>query len=116
MGLAYHGKNATASIGNLMLSGVEFTVEFSRDYIDASTYGDSAKFFFAGLPQTNGSFSGFYVGGLSVAQSGLVSITFTTPSGSVSGQAYVDASMSASVNDAIRVSGRFKGVGSWSES
>lgn len=115
MGVAYHGKNATATIGNLMLSGVEFSVEFSRDYIDASVYGDNAKFFFAGLPQTNGTFSGFYRGGISAAQGGLVNIEFTlSGGGTISGMGYVDASVSAAVNDAIRVSGRFKGVGPWS--
>ena len=111
-----HGKNATASVGGLMMYGVEFTVEFSRDYIDASVFGDDAKYFFAGLPQTNGSFSGFYAGGLSAAQGGLVGISFTTGAGSISGNGYVDASVSAAVNDAVRVSGRFKGVGKWTGS
>lgn len=108
MGFAIHGKHARAEIGG-MTAMVEYSVEIAHAYVDASVYGDSWKYYFQGLPEVNGSFSGFFVGG-SIPHSGLMGISFLHgPSGS----AYVDISVSAAVNDAIRVSGRFKGCGAW---
>jgi hypothetical protein len=103
-----HGKNASANIGG-MSAMVEYSVEIAHAYVDASVYGDSWKYYFQGLPEVNGTFSGMYVGG-SIPSSGVMSVSF---SHGPSGSAYVDISVSAAVNDAIRVSGRFKGFGPW---
>ena len=106
--MAIHGKNAFATIGG-MTAMVEYSVEIAHAYVDASVYGDDWKYYFQGLPEVNGTFSGFYLGG-SIPKSGAMGISF---SHGPSGSGYVDISVSAAVNDAIRVSGRFKGFGAW---
>ena len=106
--MAKHGKHAFASIGG-MSAMVQYSVEISHSYVDASVYGDSWKYYFESLPEVNGTFSGFYLGG-EVGVHGPVSVSF---SDGPSGMAYVDMTVSAAVNDAVRVQGRFKGFGPW---
>ena len=66
-GTKLHGKNGAIYIGGAKGSGgikvavkAEWTLQRNRDYIDATVFGDSNKTYLAGLPNTQGTFSGFF--------------------------------------------------------
>lgn len=130
-GLKLHGKNAAiyyAQPGGAkggVATKAEWTVNMSRDYVDATVFGDKNKTYLVGLPDIQGTFSGI----LDVSGDVMVNSTFgqasTTTSDTVwlylyaddqsaskillaHGPALVDSSINASNTDAIRVTGNFR--------
>jgi hypothetical protein len=105
--------------GSLVVTGVSWQVSVSRDYADISVYGDAGKVFAAGLRAVDGAFSGIYDGDgdMIVAANALdlvpISLYASSSKLVASGNGYVTASIDASVSEAVRIAGSFKGSGSW---
>ena len=101
----------------------EWTLNLNRDYVDATVFGDTNKTYLTGLKDIQGTFNGL------LDTSGDL-IVNATDSDSVAvylygddrnsfelllahGPALIDASITASNTDAIRVSGNFRAAGAW---
>lgn len=117
-----HGRNAELWInGSKVAYAVSWSAQLARDKVDVSTFADTWKVNYAGLPQITGSFEGLLDDGgsnliLSAAASGVpATIQLKATSGYVvaSGSAWVDASVNAAVSDAERCSGSFQSTGAW---
>ena len=115
-----HGKNGSIHINGTPLTYAtewEFTVD--REFVDVSVLGDLAAVFYAGLRAFSGSFSGLLDVGadaaLNAAMEDVVTVDLYADSGDLvaTGNAYVTATATASVTDAVRVSGQIKGTGKW---
>ena len=138
--LKLHGRNGAIYIGGAKGAGgikvaskTDWTLQRNRDYIDATVFGDSNKTYLAGLPNVQGTYTGFLdtSGDLllnaatSDAQSmylyaddGLrngVEVTPTpiTPVLVAHGPAFIDASVNTAVADGIKTSGDFRASGPW---
>jgi hypothetical protein len=85
--------------------------------VDASVFGDTWQFNYAGLPYVEGSFEGFWDYGSIVGAAIMAPVTVTLYASTgvpvASGPAYVFAGVSSAVNDAVRISGTFKSTGAW---
>jgi hypothetical protein len=116
-----HGKNGSLTLGSLILYAVEYSVNFSREYVDTSVFGDRATVKYAGLRSFEGSFQGLYntTADESVAAymtDAPVAVTLkASPAVTILTGAYawVDVSVTSSVSDAVKVSGTFKSTGAW---
>ncbi len=124
-----HGKNGAIYLGGAKGSGgvrvaskTEWSLQRNRDYVDATTFGDTNKTYLAGLPNIQGSFSGFLdVSGdllLNAATSDAVQIYLyaddgVSPIEIAHGPGLVDGNVTASVNDAMRYTGEFRASGAW---
>lgn len=112
--MAVHGKDASMTIGSLSIGGVSYRYNVTYPTVDASVFGDTWQFNYAGLPSVEGSFEGFAIGNFPGAFLAPATVTlYAAGGGSASGPAYVFAGASAAVNDAVRISGTFKSTGAW---
>lgn len=130
-GTKLHGKNGAIYLYNKKgASGAikaaakaEWTLNLGRDYVDATTFGDTNKTYLTGLKDIQGTYSGL----LDVSGDELVN---TASSDSVLiylyaddrasqeiliayGTGFLDASINASNTDAIRTNGNFRAAASW---
>lgn len=131
-GTKLHGKNGAVYLGGAKGTGVkvavktEWTLQRNRDYVDATVFGDTNKTYLAGLPNVQGTFTGFLdVSGdlfLSAATSDSQSIYLyadDNPGGITSlvlvahGPGLIDATVTASNADGVRISGEFRANGAW---
>lgn len=138
-GTKIHGKGGAIYVGGtfvdantLPTGGIrlaaksEWSLQRNRDYVDATAFGDSNKTYLAGLPNVQGSFSGFLDASgdllLNAATSNAQTIYLfaddgTLPGGSIvmvaHGPALMDASVTVSNTDAARVTGEFRAAASW---
>jgi len=128
-GTKLHGKNGAIYLGAAKGSGglkvatkTEWTLQRNRDYVDATTFGDTNKTYLAGLPNVQGTFAGLLdVSGdllLNSATSDSVQIFLyaddgVTPLLIANGPGLIDGTVNASVNDALRYSGEFRAAGAW---
>ena len=128
-GTKLHGKNGAIYIGGAKGSGgikvavkAEWTLQRNRDYIDATVFGDTNKTYLAGLPNTQGTFSGFFdtSGDLlnNAAASDAQTLYLYADDGAspvliANGPALIDANISASNTDAVRITGEFRAQGAW---
>jgi hypothetical protein len=128
-GTKLHGKNGAIYIGGPKGTGTkvaaktEWTLNLNRDYVDATVFGDTNKTYLVGLKDIQGSFNGL----LDMSGDLLVNATdsdsqliylYGDDRNSVevlvgSGPGLLDASITASNTDAIRVSGNFRAAGAW---
>lgn len=124
-----HGKNGAIYLGGAKGSGtkvankVEWTLNLNRDYVDATVFGDVNKTYLVGLKDIQGTFAGL----LDVSGDLIVNATnsdaidiylYGDDRGSfekliASGPGLMDASITASNTDAIRVTGNFRAAGAW---
>lgn len=116
-----HGKNGALYINGVKVTNkTEWMLSMAREYADVSTFRDKNKVAAAGLMDINGTFSGL----LDTAGDAVVTKNDGTPytvalyaEDSVTliatGPAFVDASVSVSITDAVRVNGNFKAAGDW---
>lgn len=119
---ARHGRNgrlyvAIASVGSAspvpFIS--EFTIQAATDRVDITSFGDSNKQYVAGLPDAQGSYSGFWDDAtaqlFTAATDGVARKTYWYPDISNApgvywfGTAFFDQSQQSSVNDAAKISG-----------
>lgn len=124
-GTKLHGKNGSiwlASTGGAKTKVAvknEWTLSLSRDYVDATVFGDVNKTYLVGLKDISGSFSGI----LDTSGDLLVNATdsdamqiylYADDSTEVAhGPGFIDSSITASNTDAVRVSGNFRASGAW---
>jgi hypothetical protein len=128
-GTKLHGKNGAIYLGAAKGSGgikiatkTEWTLQRNRDYVDATTFGDTNRTYLAGLPNVQGTFAGLLdVSGdllLNAATSDVTQIYLYADDGDTpilvaNGPGFIDGTVNASVTDAIRYTGEFRAQGSW---
>ena len=116
-----HGKNGAIYINGTKVSNTtEWTLNMSREYADVSTFRDANKVYAAGLMDISGTFSGLLDvdGDLSLSSNDGVAYTvalYAEDSTTIvaTGPAFVDASVTAGISDAVRCTGNFKAAGTW---
>ena len=128
-GVKKHGKNGAIYLGGPKGTGTkvatktEWTLNLNRDYVDATVFGDTNKTYLVGLKDVQGSFNGMLdlSGDLIVnstnSDSELIYLYADDRNSFEICVAYglglMDASITASNTDAIRVSGNFRAAGAW---
>jgi hypothetical protein len=94
----------------------EWSVDFSSDKAETTSFGDTTKQYVAGLPDFNGTYSGFYDSATpqlytaavdGVARAFYLYPTRTIPTTYWFGTGFFDFSVSTSVGDAVKISGSF---------
>jgi len=126
----YHGKGgavflATSAGGAVGLCAglTEWSIDSTTDTVEVTSFQDTNKSYVQGLPDLKGSFSGYW----DAADDRIFDAAASTDGAKmilypayplVSGQywhgvAWVDASPSANVADAVKVSGTFVAAGAW---
>lgn len=133
LGQKLHGKGGAIYIGGAKGAGgvrvaakAEWTLNRSRDYVEATSFGDPNKTYLAGLPDVSGSFGGFLdtSGDLllnsatSDAQDLYLYASDATLAGTTeilvaNGPALIDATVTVSTTDAARITGQFRASGAW---
>ncbi len=116
-----HGKNAAFYInGTKVTNKTEWALNMNRDYADVSTFRDANKVYAAGLMDISGTFAGLLdtSGDLALQSNDGVAYTVALYAEDnvtliATGPAFVDASVTASISDAVRISGNFKAAGAW---
>jgi hypothetical protein len=117
------GANAAIYIGGTKVAAkAQWTLNRARDTIDVTSFGDTNKAYVAGLPDISGSFAGFLdtSGDLLLTNAGTstpISIALWAVDSSTEvahGSGYVDATVTAGVSDALRITGNFRASGNWS--
>jgi hypothetical protein len=124
-----HGKNgaiylggAKGSGGTLVAEKTEWSVQLNRDYVDATVFGDTNKTYLAGLRN----FQGNYAGLLNTAGDDMLDASaldeqliylYADESGTpilvAHGSGFIDANVSCSNTDAVRITGEFRAQGNW---
>jgi hypothetical protein len=128
-GTKLHGKNGAIYIGGPKGSGEkvaaksEWTLNLARDYVDATVFGDTNKTYLTGLKDISGTYAGFLDNSgdflVNASSSDVVQLYLYSDDGAspiliANGPSLVDASISASNTDAVRMTGNFRAAGSWS--
>ena len=133
-GRKLHGKNGAIYIGggkvgtgfpqaNKVANKVEWTLNLNRDYVDATVFGDTNKTYLVGLKDIQGTFGGI----LDISGDLIVNATHQDTIQIylygddrdayevmvARGPGLMDASITASNTDAIRVTGNFRASGPW---
>ena len=124
-----HGKNGAIYLdglkgtGTKITSKTEWTLNLSRDYVDATVFGDVNKTYLVGLKDIQGTFAGLLdVSGdyqVNAASSDAIDIYLYADDRASSeiliahGPGLMDASISASNTDAIKTTGNFRAAGAW---
>ncbi len=128
-GTKLHGKNGALYLhgpkgsGTKVAAKSEWTLNLGRDYVDATTFGDTNKTYLVGLKDIQGTYSGLLdvSGDLSVnaANSDTINIYLYADDRNgfeilvAHGPGLLDASINASNTDAIKTSGNFRASGNW---
>ena len=132
-GTKLHGKGGAIYIGGAVGAGgirvaakSEWTLNRSRDYVEATAFGEANKTYLAGLPDVSGTFRGFLdTSGdvlLNAATSDAQDLYLYASDGTLAGTsvtlvahgpALIDASVSVSNTDAARITGNFRASNSW---
>jgi hypothetical protein len=116
-----HGKNGAIWIDGVKVTNkTEWSLSMNREYADVTTFRDGNKVYAVGLMDITGSFSGLY-------DTDGEALTFYNDGNShlvqlyaddqvtlvAEGEAYIDASVTASLSDAVRCSGSLRSAGGW---
>jgi hypothetical protein len=128
-GTKLHGKNGAIYINGKKGTGVkvttktEWTLNLSRDYVDATVFGETNKTYLVGLKDIQGTFAGLLdVSGdyqVNAASSDAIAIyLYADDRGSseiliAHGPGLMDASITSSISDAIKTTGNFRAAGAW---
>jgi hypothetical protein len=127
-GTKLHGKNGAIYIGGPKGTGIkvsnknEWTLSLGRDYVDATTFGNTNRTYLVGLRDVSGTFSGLMdVSGdllVNATTSDIMDLYLYADDGAspiliASGPSLIDAQVNASNADAIRMSGNFRAAGNW---
>lgn len=128
-GTKLHGKNGAIYInggkgtGTKVAAKSEFTVSLNRDYVDATTFGDTNRTYLVGLKDISGTYAGLLdVSGdlmVNATDSDIVQLYLYADDRTsfevlvASGPALVDSSINGSNTDAMRVTGNFRAAGNW---
>jgi hypothetical protein len=127
-GTKLHGKNGAIYLDGPKGSGTkvavksEWTLNLARDYVDATVFGDTNKTYLVGLKDISGTYSGFLDNSgdllVNATSSDIVQLYLYSDDGAspimiASGPALMDASITASNTDAVRMTGNFRAAGNW---
>jgi hypothetical protein len=125
-GTKLHGKNGSIWVATnaggpatKVANKSEWTLNLSRDYVDATVFGDTNKTYLVGLKDVQGTYSGLLdvSGDLlvnSTSQDTVFVYLYADDTHLVgSGPGLVDANITASNTDAIRTTGNFRAAGVW---
>lgn len=127
-GTKLHGKNGALYLDGPKGSGTkvavksEWTLNLARDYVDATVFGDTNKTYLTGLKDISGTYSGFLDNSgdllVNATSSDTVQLYLYSDDGAspilvAHGPALMDASITASNTDAVRMTGNFRASGSW---
>lgn len=128
-GVKLHGKNGAIYIGNSKAGGgtkvatkTEWTLNLSRDYVDATVFGDVNKTYLVGLKDIQGTYAGILdnSGDLLVNASSSDSVfiyLYSDDTVTITLLAYgpglFDSSITTSNTDAVKVTGNFRASGAW---
>lgn len=128
-GTKLHGKNGAIYINGPKNSGTkvatkaEWNLQLNRDYVDATVFGETNKTYLTGLKDISGTYAGLLdVSGdllVNATSSDTVNIYLYADDRDSSevliahGPGLFDASIAASLSDAVRVTGNFRASGSW---
>lgn len=125
----YHGRKGVVYISttgsgaaSLVLSLTDWSLDMSVDTVEVTSFGDVNKTYVQGLPDINGSFSGFW----NDSEDKLFTASSSTdgckiylyPSSDIAtkyfyGPAWLSVSVSTAVGDAVKVTGNFVANGTW---
>lgn len=125
-----HGKNGAIYLGGPKGGGGtkavyknEWTLNLNRDYVDATTFGDTNKTYLVGLKDLSGTFAGILdTDGDALldaaSQDEVLTYLYADDRNTHevlvgSGQALFDAAVNCSNTDAVRISGNFRAANSW---
>ena len=118
--LRVHGRNGAIHVNNVLVAAkAEWTLSLARDTVEVTSFGDANKQYVVGLKDVSGTYNG------TLDMSGDLMLTAagedakfielygddTTLVGAGSG--FIDASITCSVTDAVRISGNFRASGPW---
>lgn len=133
-GTKLHGKNGAIYINTAkqgagfpqaskIAAKTEWTLNLSRDYVDATVFGDTNKTYLVGLKDIQGTFAGLLdVSGdlqVNAASSDIVYVYLYADDRDgeelliAYGPGLMDASITASNTDAIKTTGNFRAAGAW---
>ncbi len=128
-GTKLHGKNGAIYLGGPKGSGVkvtnrtEWTLSLTRDYVDATTFGNTNKVYLVGLKDISGTFAGLLdVSGdylVNAANSDAIDIYLYGDDRTsfevlvACGPGLIDAAITAANTDAIKASGNFRASANW---
>lgn len=102
----------------------QWSLNFNVDFVDVTAFGDSTKVYVAGLPDTEGSFNGFYDTATAqlytAATDGIARKVYLYPDRTSASQywygtALFDFSISVETNGAVGISGNFRAASSFAK-
>lgn len=123
-----HGRKGEIQIGaasplTVIGSLSSWSISFTRDKVDTTSFGETNKTYLAGLKDVSGTFEGFfdtsYIRSLfDEAESATGTTIRITPSTDYpdfyyTGPCWLDLSTTGAVNDAVKVTGTISANGSW---
>lgn len=128
-GTKLHGKNGAIYLGGPKGTGTkvatktEWSLQRNRDYVDATVFGDTNKTYLAGLPNIQGNYAGLLdtsgdlLFSASTSDALLIHLyadDVASPAVLVAhGSGFLDASITASITDAVKITGEFRASGNW---
>lgn len=130
-GTKLHGKDGAIYVGGAIGVGIkvankaEWTLQRNRDYVDATTFGNTNKTYLAGLPNIQGTYAGLLdlsgdlLFNASTSDAQLIHLYADdgTNGGSVRlvahGSGFLDSNVTNSNTDATRITGEFRANGNW---
>lgn len=115
-----HGRNGSIHVdGVLVAAKAEWTLNLARDTVEVTAFGDTNKVYVVGLKDVSGTYSGFLdlSGDLMLTAAGedakLISLYGDDTTLVGEGSGFIDASITCSNTDAVRISGNFRASGPW---
>lgn len=123
-----HGRRGRIEVGsgsplNIVGSLNAWTISFTRDKTDVTSFEDENKVFLVGLKDLSGTIEGFFDplywrGLMEAAESATGCVlkiipSLDAPTFYYEGPAWLDLTNAGSVNDAIKVTGTFSANGAW---
>lgn len=115
-----HGKNGKIRVDGVVVAAkAEWTLNLARDTVETTAFGDVNKQYVVGLKDVSGTYAGFLdlSGDLMLTAAGedakLIELFGDDSIEVGSGSGFIDASITCSNTDAVRISGNFRASGPW---
>ena len=115
-----HGRNGSIHVnGVLVAAKAEWTLNLARDTVEVTAFGDVNKQYVVGLKDVSGTYAGFLdlSGDLMLTAAGedakLIALYGDDTTLVGEGSGFIDASITCSNTDAVRISGNFRASGPW---
>lgn len=119
-GTKKHGKDGAIYVsGTKVAVKTEWTLNLARDTVEATVFGDTNKTYLVGLRDISGTYAGLLdlSGDVMLTAAGedakLIALHAEDGTEVASGSGFIDASITCSNTDAVRISGNFRAQGPW---